>query len=103
MRFATKLRVPAIQRAYAKKAGSDGAAKPKKAEQPKPKTAAVDANVTGFTSYVYKHEAGPVGPGASTTGEYKVPEYFCFDRFSYYGAEVELAKHRCPQPSAVSK
>lgn len=105
LRFITKARVPAIQRAYAKKAGSDTTAKP----QPSATTAAaakktdsVDTSkVTGLTDYVYKHQAGPVGPGASTTGEFKVPEYFCYDRFSYHGAEVEMQKYRCPQPSAV--
>lgn len=65
--------------------------------------ASVNANVTGLTSYVIKQKQGKLGPneGASITATYKVPEYFSYDRFSYHGAEVELAKYRCPQPSAV--
>lgn len=61
----------------------------------------VNTNVPGLSSNVIKQKAEPLGPGASTTGAYKVPEYFCYDRFSYHGAEVEMAKYRCPQPSAV--
>lgn len=61
----------------------------------------INTNVIGLTSYVIKQKAEPLGPGASATGAYKVPEYFCYDRFSYHGAEIELAKYRCPQPSAV--
>lgn len=58
-------------------------------------------NVPGLSSYVIKQKAEPLGPGASKTNAYKVPEYFCYDRFSYHGAEVEMAKYRCPQPSAI--
>ncbi|XP_017121372.1 uncharacterized protein LOC108142198 [Drosophila elegans] len=57
--------------------------------------------VTGLTSNCVKPITGPVGPGASATAEYKVPEYYCFNRFSYAEAEVEMAKYRCPQPSAL--
>lgn len=60
-----------------------------------------NVNVPGLSPYVIKQKAEPLGPGASATGKYRVPEYFCYDRFSYHGAEVELAKYRCPQPSAV--
>lgn len=59
--------------------------------------------VPGLTSYVIKQKAEPLGPGASKSKEYKVPEYFCYDRYSYTSAEVEMAKYRCPQPSAVKK
>lgn len=45
-------------------------------------------NIPGLSSYVIKQKAEPLGPGASTDGAYKVPEYFCYDRFSYHGAEV---------------
>lgn len=61
--------------------------------------AQINANVPGLSEYVIKQKAEPLGPGASSSGQYKVPEYFCYDRFSYHGAEVELAKYRCPQPS----
>ncbi|XP_034474260.1 uncharacterized protein LOC117781590 [Drosophila innubila] len=61
------------------------------------------SNVTGLSSACVKPTSTPVGPGASTTSNYKVPEYFCFNRFSYAEAEVEMAKFRCPQPSALKK
>ncbi|XP_016961554.1 uncharacterized protein LOC108032203 [Drosophila biarmipes] len=57
--------------------------------------------VVGLTSNCVRPSTGPVGPGASATGEYKVPEYYSFNRFSYAEAEVEMAKYRCPQPSAL--
>lgn len=60
-------------------------------------------SVPGLTSNCVKPTSGPVGPGASVSGEYKVPEYYSFNRFSYAEAEVEMAKYRCPQPSAVRK
>lgn len=101
MRSVSKLRTSAIQRALSQKSTSNG---PSKAKAPQPKTAeTVNTNVIGLTSYVIKQKAEPLGPGASSTGDYKVPEYFCYDRFSYHGAEVELAKYRCPQPSASKK
>lgn len=61
------------------------------------------SNVTGLSSACVKPTSGPVGPGASATSGYKVPEYFSFNRFSYAEAEVEMAKYRCPQPSAIKK
>lgn len=76
-----------------------------KSTPPQPKKANGDAqikaDVPGLSSDVIKQKAEPLGPGASASGTYKVPEYFCYDRFSYHGAEVEMAKYRCPQPSAV--
>lgn len=44
-----------------------------------------------------------VGPGASKDGKYKNPEYFCYDRMSYFEAEVEMSKYRLPQPSNKPK
>jgi hypothetical protein len=44
-----------------------------------------------------------VGPGASKGGQYKNPEYFCYNKMSYFEAEVELSKYRLPQPSNKSK
>lgn len=67
----------------------------------KPAGDAQNINVPGLSSYVIKQKAEPLGPGASKSKEYKVPEYFCYDRFSYTSAEVEMAKYRCPQPSAL--
>ncbi|KAM7347568.1 NADH:ubiquinone oxidoreductase subunit V3 [Cochliomyia hominivorax] len=60
-------------------------------------------NVKGLSSNCVKPVSGPVGPGASSTGQYKVPEYFSFNRFSFAEAEIEMAKYRCPQPSALKK
>jgi hypothetical protein len=44
-----------------------------------------------------------VGPGASKGGQYKNPEYFCYNRMSYFEAEMEMSKYRLPQPSNKSK
>ncbi|XP_055841935.1 uncharacterized protein LOC129909026 [Episyrphus balteatus] len=63
----------------------------------------INANVEGLSSRCVKPATEPVGPGASANGEYKVPEYFCFSRVSYFEAEVEMAKYRCPQPKANRK
>lgn len=65
------------------------------------KKEAVKTDVPGLSPNIVKQRNQPLGPGASATGPYKVPEYYCYDRFSYHEAEVEMAKYRCPQPSAV--
>ncbi|KAJ6634710.1 hypothetical protein Bhyg_13287 [Pseudolycoriella hygida] len=57
-------------------------------------------SATGLSERCVKSKKEPVGPGASSTGNYKVPEYFCYDKTSYAEAEIEMAKYRCPQPSA---
>lgn len=44
-----------------------------------------------------------VGPGASKDGQYKNPEYFCYHSMSYFEAEIEMSKHRLPQPSNKPK
>ncbi|CAH1958021.1 unnamed protein product [Acanthoscelides obtectus] len=41
----------------------------------------------------------PVGPGAAKNTGYKNPEYFCYDKTSYFEAEIEMLNYRCPQPS----
>lgn len=66
-------------------------------QKPKPSI----PEVPGLSKNCVLPKAHPVGPGASTDGEYKVPEYFCYDKNSYYEAEVEMEKFRCPQPSAL--
>lgn len=66
-----------------------------------PKVAGVNANVPGLSANCVKTNSQPVGPGASADGQYKVPEYYCFNRMSYHEAEVEMLKYRCPQPSAL--
>ncbi|CAG9762506.1 unnamed protein product [Ceutorhynchus assimilis] len=57
-------------------------------------------NVQGVSERVVKVPNEPVGPGASKDGNYPNPEYFCYDKTSYFEAEVEMLKYRCPQPSA---
>lgn len=81
-------------RSYSKPAGKSGATSD---------ASKINADVAGLSSRCVKPTTEPVGPGASATGQYKVPEYFCFDRTTYYEAEVEMAKYRCPQPSALKK
>lgn len=79
---------------------------PKTPKQPKAtpnKEESMTANVPGLSSNVIKKRSEPLGPGASATGEYKVPEYYCYDRFSFHESEVEMAKYRCPQPDAQRK
>ncbi|XP_065363138.1 uncharacterized protein NdufV3 [Calliphora vicina] len=66
-------------------------------------SAPATSNVKGLSSNCVKPVSEPVGPGASPTGQYKVPEYFCFNRFSFAEAEIEMAKYRCPQPTADRK
>lgn len=44
-----------------------------------------------------------VGPSASKNGEYKNPEYFCYNVTSFAEAEVEMAKFRLPAPSNKKK
>ncbi|XP_058822962.1 uncharacterized protein LOC131684268 [Topomyia yanbarensis] len=73
--------------------GAAGGAKPVP-----PKSASGD--VPGLSSKCVHSKSGPIGPGASRDGEYKVPEYFCYDKGSYFEAEVEMEKFRLPQPSA---
>lgn len=73
---------------------------PQQATKPTPQKPAGIPSVPGLSSNIVRPTTGPVGPGASTTGEYKVPEYFCFNNTSYYEAEIEMAQFRCPQPVA---
>lgn len=65
----------------------------------------VNTNVPGLSPAVILPANQPLGPGVDPkkSGAYKVPEYFCYNSGSYYEAEVELAKYRLPQPSAVKK
>lgn len=55
--------------------------------------------VQGLSQAVLKVPNEPVGPGAAKSTNYKNPEYFCYDKTSYYEAEIEMLKYRCPQPS----
>lgn len=57
-------------------------------------------NVTGLSSQIILQRQGPLGP-QDAKNEYKVKEYFCYDKSSYFQAEIEMAKYRLPQPSAL--
>ncbi|KAL1377085.1 hypothetical protein pipiens_016499 [Culex pipiens pipiens] len=61
---------------------------------------AVSGDVPGLSSKCVHSKSGPIGPGASRDGEYKVPEYYCYDKNSYFEAEIEMNKFRLPQPIA---
>lgn len=88
------------------RAFSQGASKTPASSKPSspcaPK-AAINTNVPGLSQNIVLPKSQPLGPGAATDGDYKVPEYFCYNRTSYHEAEVELAQFRCPQPSALKK
>lgn len=67
--------------------------------QSPPSTSAA-LNVPGLSSQVLNVPNEPVGPGAAKAAEYKNPEYYCYDKTSYFQAEIEILKYRCPQPSS---
>ncbi|XP_069681636.1 uncharacterized protein [Periplaneta americana] len=73
------------------------------AAKPAPAAAKPVTDVPGLSSAVYKLPSGEVGPGASKDGSYKNPEYFCYNRISYFEAEIEMLKYRLPQPSSLKK
>ncbi|XP_017775613.1 PREDICTED: NADH dehydrogenase [ubiquinone] flavoprotein 3, mitochondrial [Nicrophorus vespilloides] len=58
------------------------------------------AAVPGLSGNVVQVIQEPVGPGAGKATNYKNPEYFCYNNTSYFEAEVEMLKYRCPQPSS---
>ncbi|PZC85014.1 hypothetical protein B5X24_HaOG203335 [Helicoverpa armigera] len=62
-------------------------------------------DVPGLSSNVIHPAAQPVGPGVDPqkAGAYKVPEYFQYDNMSFFEAEIEMSRFRCPQPSALKK
>ncbi|EDW82072.1 uncharacterized protein Dwil_GK18845 [Drosophila willistoni] len=94
---------PLIRRCYSQIQGGSVGKKPKVSSGPGASESSSIPSVTGLSSNCVKSATSPVGPGASATSGYKVPEYFSFNRFSYAEAEVEMAKYRCPQPSALKK
>lgn len=57
--------------------------------------------ISGLTGACVKPNEAKNVPG--TGKEYKVPEYFAYDRMSYHHAEVEMEKFRVPQPVAPRK
>lgn len=69
---------------------------------PSPSTAASPptSEVPGLSAQVVRVPSEPVGPGAAKSGDYKNPEYYCYDKTSYFEAEIEILKYRCPQPSS---
>lgn len=56
--------------------------------------------VKGLSQNCVATPSGPVGPGAKSDGTYKVPEYFSYNQMSYFEAEIEMEKYRCPQPDS---
>lgn len=58
-------------------------------------------DVPGLSEACVKVPQEPVGPGAAKNTGYKNPEYFCYDKNSYFEAEMEMMKYRCPQPSTA--
>ncbi|CAH2090516.1 unnamed protein product [Euphydryas editha] len=70
-----------------------------------PPASKVNANVPGLSDAVVRQATEPLGPGVdpNKNGPYKVPEYFCYDNMSFFEAEIEMSKFRCPQPSALKK
>lgn len=70
---------------------------------PSPTSAAAASpasEVPGLSAQVVRVPSEPVGPGAAKSGDYKNPEYYCYDKTSYFEAEIEILKYRCPQPSS---
>uniref|UniRef100_U5EQ43 Uncharacterized protein n=1 Tax=Corethrella appendiculata TaxID=1370023 RepID=U5EQ43_9DIPT len=63
----------------------------------------LSGDVPGLSSAVILKKSEPLGPGASISGEYKVPEYFSYNQTSYFEAEVEMEKFRLPQPSSIQQ
>lgn len=57
-------------------------------------------DVPGLSAQVVRIPSEPVGPGAAKSADYKNPEYYCYDKTSYFEAEIEMLKYRCPQPSS---
>lgn len=82
---------------FKKAPSSSSASKPPSSA---PAASSTPANVPGLSSDVLQVPNEPVGPGASKAAEYKNPEYYCYDKTSYFQAEIEMLKYRCPQPSA---
>ncbi|XP_029734697.1 uncharacterized protein LOC115269975 [Aedes albopictus] len=83
-------------RAYSQPPTSGKSAAASQAAAPKP----VSGDVPGLSSKCVHSKTGPIGPGASRDGDYKVPEYYCYDKNSYFEAEIEMLKFRLPQPSS---
>ncbi|EDV99845.1 uncharacterized protein LOC6564888 [Drosophila grimshawi] len=92
-----------LRRAYSQAQKGPAAAKSTVSSKAAASATTPVSNVTGLSSACVKPTSAPVGPGASASSAYKVPEYFSFNRFSFSEAEVELAQFRCPQPSALKK
>lgn len=68
-----------------------------------PPASAAIKEVPGLSEKCVLPKSQPLGPGAATNSEYKVPEYFCYDKNSFAEAEIEMANFRCPQPNANRK
>ncbi|XP_054278584.1 uncharacterized protein LOC128997030 [Macrosteles quadrilineatus] len=77
-----------------------GSSKPPSSSPPPSSSSPPKVDVPGLSSNCVVTPVGEVGPGASKSGAYKNPEYFCYNTTSYFEAEVEMLKYRLPQPSA---
>lgn len=68
-------------------------------------TGGANTDVPGLSDNCVHPSTNPVGPGVepNKSGAYKVPEYFCYDNMSFFEAEIEMARYRLPQPSALKK
>ncbi|KAF9801738.1 hypothetical protein SFRURICE_014892 [Spodoptera frugiperda] len=84
---------------------SEGAQSTPPPAPPSPPASKGVPDVPGLSSNVIQPAAAPLGPGVDPkkTGAYKVPEYFQYDNMSFFEAEIEMSKFRCPQPSALKK
>ncbi|KAI5643331.1 NADH dehydrogenase [ubiquinone] flavoprotein 3, mitochondrial domain-containing protein [Phthorimaea operculella] len=62
-------------------------------------------DVPGLSTACIEPANEPVGPNVDPkkSGAYKTPEYFQYNAMSYFEAEVEMAKYRIPQPSALKE
>ncbi|KAJ2951578.1 hypothetical protein O0L34_g13730 [Tuta absoluta] len=62
-------------------------------------------DVPGLSTSCIEPASEPVGPNVDPkkTGAYKSPEYFQYNAMTYFEAEVEMAKYRIPQPSALKE
>ncbi|BES90943.1 Hypothetical protein NTJ_03751 [Nesidiocoris tenuis] len=71
-------------------------------DSPPAAKAPIVKDVPGLSANCLSVPNEAVGPGVTAQSEYKVPEYFCYDKTSYFEAEIEILKYRLPQPSSKS-
>ncbi|XP_055610048.1 uncharacterized protein LOC129756991 [Uranotaenia lowii] len=86
-------------RLYSQPGGGTTTTKPTGAAAASAVPKAVTGDVPGLSNKCVITKSGPLGPGAARDADYKVPEYYCYDKNSYFEAEIEMEKFRIPQPS----